>query len=193
MREDGARLRETPGVPRVRFTEAALSSELAERVTELRQKGRTPKEIARALGLKPADVTPIIKTMAAQDPRREAPVAGCWVTEHWSDKLGVTGHPDWPGSGLAAAHEAQLPMRINIVVSNRNAHEIPQMKAIADRFGIPSFEYTNISPIHGGGEVLPSQSISQARRGDTSTLSGVQSECVSTGPAKTDADSGSST
>jgi MoaA/NifB/PqqE/SkfB family radical SAM enzyme len=60
--------------------------------------------------------------------------------------------------GLAAAHEAGLPMRINIVVSNRNAPEIPQMKAIADRYGIPSFEFTNISPtIYGGGEVLPSQ------------------------------------
>lgn len=33
------------------------------------------------------------------------------------------------------------------------------MKAIADRFGSESFECTNISPtIHGGGEVLPSQS-----------------------------------
>jgi hypothetical protein len=32
------------------------------------------------------------------------------------------------------------------------------MKAIADRYGIPAFEYTNISPtIHDGGEVLPSQ------------------------------------
>jgi molybdenum cofactor biosynthesis enzyme MoaA len=61
--------------------------------------------------------------------------------------------------GLAAAHEAGLPMRINIVVSNRNAHEIGQMKTIADRFGIDSFEFANISPtIHGGGEVLPSQS-----------------------------------
>ena len=61
--------------------------------------------------------------------------------------------------GLAAAHEAGLAMRINIVVSNRNAHEVPAMKAIADRFGIESFEYTNISPtIHGSGEVLPSQS-----------------------------------
>jgi len=67
--------------------------------------------------------------------------------------------------GLAAAHEADLPMRINIVVSNRNAHEIPQMKAIADRFGIESFEYTNISPtIHGGGEVLPSQSREMLRK-----------------------------
>lgn len=34
--------------------EAIVSNELAERVAELRQKGRTPKEIARALGLRPA-------------------------------------------------------------------------------------------------------------------------------------------
>jgi len=61
--------------------------------------------------------------------------------------------------GLAAAHEAELPMRINIVVSNRNAHEIDAMRAIADRYGIAAFEYANISPtIHGGAEVLPSQS-----------------------------------
>jgi MoaA/NifB/PqqE/SkfB family radical SAM enzyme len=67
--------------------------------------------------------------------------------------------------GLAAAHEAGLPMRMNIVVSHRNAHEIPQMKAIADRFGIPSFEYTNIDPtIHGTGEVLPSQSREMLRK-----------------------------
>jgi hypothetical protein len=74
-----------------------LSSELYERVSELRRKGRTPKEIARALGLKPADVTPMIRAIGAQAPRRETPVAGCWVTEHWADKLDVTGHADWPG------------------------------------------------------------------------------------------------
>jgi hypothetical protein len=67
--------------------------------------------------------------------------------------------------GLAAAHEAELSMRINIVVSNRNEHEISQMRAIADRFGIPSFEYANISPtIYGGGEVLPSQSREMLRK-----------------------------
>jgi hypothetical protein len=49
-------------------------------------------------------------------------------------------------------------MRINIVVSSRNVHEIGPMKAIADRYGIESFEYGNISPtIHGSAEVLPSQ------------------------------------
>lgn len=50
--------------------------------------------------------------------------------------------------GLAAAHEAGLSMRINCV----------EMRALAGRFGIASFEYLNISPtIHGSGEVLPSQ------------------------------------
>jgi len=47
-----------------------LNDELAERVAELRRKGRAPKEIARALGLKPADVTPIIRAIGAQAPSR---------------------------------------------------------------------------------------------------------------------------
>ena len=60
--------------------------------------------------------------------------------------------------GLAAAHEAGLAMRINCVVSRWNVHERDAMKAIADRYAIPSFEYTSITPtIHGTGEVLPSQ------------------------------------
>ena len=69
--------------------------------------------------------------------------------------------------GLAAAHEAGLHMRINNVLSNRNAHERDAMKAIADRYGIPSFEYTNITPtMHGTGEVLPSQAREVLRRHD---------------------------
>jgi MoaA/NifB/PqqE/SkfB family radical SAM enzyme len=77
---------------------------------------------------------------------------------------------------LAAAHEAGLPMRINIVVSNRNAHEIRAMKAIAERFGIPAFEFTNISPtIYGGGEVLPSQArqVLRTRRPYTGCNAGI--------------------
>lgn len=38
-----------------------MSSDLAERVAELRAAGRTPKEVARSLGVKPADVMPIIR------------------------------------------------------------------------------------------------------------------------------------
>jgi hypothetical protein len=74
-----------------------VNTELMQRVAELRQEGRSPKEVARVLGLRPADVMPVIRAVAAQAPEREAPVAGCWVTGHWSDNLGVTEHPDWPG------------------------------------------------------------------------------------------------
>ncbi|MGR6998812.1 radical SAM protein [Yinghuangia aomiensis] len=60
--------------------------------------------------------------------------------------------------GVAAANEAGLPMRLNLVITNRNAHEIPLMNAFADRYGIERFEYTTITPtIYGGAEVLPSQ------------------------------------
>jgi MoaA/NifB/PqqE/SkfB family radical SAM enzyme len=61
--------------------------------------------------------------------------------------------------GLTAAHEAGLRLRLNIVVSNRNEHEIPLMRQIAEQHGAEAFEYTQIFPtIHGGAEVLPSQS-----------------------------------
>ena len=53
--------------------------ELIERVRELRQRGRTPKEIARVLGLPPAAVAPLIRAVAAAQPKSEAPLAGCWV------------------------------------------------------------------------------------------------------------------
>jgi|SRR5271169_6335653 len=57
------------------------SPELIEQVRELRQRGRTAKEIARALGLSPAAVAPLIRTVAAAQPKREAPLAGCWVNQ----------------------------------------------------------------------------------------------------------------
>ena len=60
--------------------------------------------------------------------------------------------------GLAAAHAAGLNLRINIVVSRHNAHEVPLMREIAEAHGAEAFEYTQITPtIHGTGEVLPSQ------------------------------------
>ena len=54
--------------------------ELLERVRELRARGRSPKEIARALKVRPATVTPLIQRLAAAEPQeKEAPLVGCWV------------------------------------------------------------------------------------------------------------------
>lgn len=73
------------------------SPELVERVAELRRSGRTPKEIARALGLRPAEVAPLIRAVGAAGPRLEAALAGCWISGNWAAGLTVHGHPEWPG------------------------------------------------------------------------------------------------
>ena len=74
--------------------------ELLERVRELRARGRSPKEIARALKVRPATVTPLIRRLAAAEPReKEAPLTGCWVNPGWSSSVRFTGHPEWPDTG----------------------------------------------------------------------------------------------
>ena len=63
----------------------------------LREQGRSPKQIARALGLPPAMVARLVRSMAAHDQARaaEPEVVGCWVSAGWSRGLTVNGHPDW--------------------------------------------------------------------------------------------------
>jgi hypothetical protein len=74
------------------------SEELPERVRALRATGRTSKEIARALGLRPAQVAPLVRTIAVQDHAgaSERTLAGCWVSPGWRQGLTVKGHPGWP-------------------------------------------------------------------------------------------------
>ena len=67
--------------------------------------------------------------------------------------------------GLAAAVQAELPIGLNIVVTQSNAHELDAMKALAEGYGIPYNVYPNISPtIHGGAEVLRAQDPAYLRR-----------------------------
>ncbi|MGW1995332.1 radical SAM protein [Embleya sp. NPDC001921] len=61
--------------------------------------------------------------------------------------------------GVSAAHEAGLPLRMNIIVTATNDHEVPAMEALADSFEAPRHTYTNMAPtIYGGGESLLQQS-----------------------------------
>lgn len=67
--------------------------------------------------------------------------------------------------GLAAARDTQLPVRLNIIVSDRNAHELNEMRSLADRYEFPHQVYTNMSPtIPGGGEPLPTKAADFLRR-----------------------------
>jgi hypothetical protein len=105
------------------------SPELIERVAELRRNGRTPKEIARALGLKPAEVTPLIKAVAAAAPKVEAAVAGCWVSDSWAARLTVNGHSDWPGVQAASENDAGL---VDVVVAREHGSSVTACAYLVD-------------------------------------------------------------
>jgi hypothetical protein len=78
--------------------ETMLDDDLLDRVRELRAAGRSPKQIARALGVRPATVAPLVRVIAQQATAAEpeAAVVGCWVSPGWSTGLTVDGHEDWP-------------------------------------------------------------------------------------------------
>jgi len=75
------------------------SEQLLDRVRELRNAGRTPKEIARALKMPPSAVAPLIRSVAAAQGRtREDALIGCWISPGWSSSVLTPERPDWPGS-----------------------------------------------------------------------------------------------
>jgi hypothetical protein len=80
-------------------------SELLDRVRELRAQGRSAKQIARSLEMRPAAVTPIVRQLAMESAAdvREPLLVGCWVNQGWSQELGVSGHLDWPRGAPSSA------------------------------------------------------------------------------------------
>lgn len=98
------------------------SDERLERVRALRDQERTPKEIARALGIKPSEASRLVRSAAtlAQADAPEPPVAGCWVSPNWSAGLDVGDHPDWP------AHEDPTTGpdgMVTVLVARRHRHD----------------------------------------------------------------------
>ncbi|MGH3980622.1 MAG: helix-turn-helix domain-containing protein [Pseudonocardiaceae bacterium] len=93
--------------------------DLLDRVRGLRAAGRSPKEIARALGMRPAAVAPLVRTIAAEamvaDP--EPAVVGCWTNPGWSTGLTVDGHEEWPD--ITTANHAASGL-VGVVVARRH-------------------------------------------------------------------------
>jgi hypothetical protein len=103
-----------------------LDDDLLARARELRAAGRSPKEIARALGVRPSTVAPLMRAIAQQAAADEPEFAvmGCWVSPGWSAGLTVAGHEEWPdrdavehaGSGLVGVVVARRhrPRRLSV-------------------------------------------------------------------------------
>jgi hypothetical protein len=80
--------------------------DLQRQVRTLRGRGSTAKEIARVVGLRPAEVTRLLRTIAAEDAGGERAVAGCWISPGWSAGLTIEGHPGWPRDDSHESPEA---------------------------------------------------------------------------------------
>jgi len=118
---DGLQELSRPGLtaPAKTMNDAGMNNEeLLERARALRATGRTPKEIARALGLRPAQAAPLVRTIAAEEHAgaAEPKLAGCWVSPGWSQGLIVQGHPEWPD--LEVADEEALGL-VSLLVTRQ--------------------------------------------------------------------------
>jgi len=102
--------------------EAMVSDELVRRVRVLRERGCSPKEIARSLGVPAARIAPIVRAVAAerQAAAGEPPVVGCWVSQGWRAGLTVESQRGWPGIGdVAETGESGL---VGVLVARRERH-----------------------------------------------------------------------
>lgn len=97
--------------------------DLARRIAALRQEGHSPKEIARALRVRPAVVAAQVRTIAADRSPVEAEpaVVGCWVSPHWNAGLAVEGHPEW----LPADEETTTGGQglVSVIVARRRRYD----------------------------------------------------------------------
>lgn len=74
-------------------------SQQSARVRELRAQGLAPKQIARALRLRPAEVIAVLGQSVTGSSRagEGAPAVRCWVNSGWANHVQVSGHDEWPG------------------------------------------------------------------------------------------------
>jgi hypothetical protein len=105
---------------------ASDTANALESVRALRSGGYSPKQIARALHLRPAVVAPLVRKLAAEEAAAapEPALFGCWVSPGWSRNLSIDGHRDWPdrpvpedgpgGIGCVAVARRHRPHRVSV-------------------------------------------------------------------------------
>lgn len=93
-------------------------SELFDRVRELRGEGKSPKQIARALGVAPSVVAPIVRAVAAEAEQTTEPeLFGCWANTGWSVGLTIDPARGWLDE---APHEQDTTGAVSVLVARRH-------------------------------------------------------------------------
>lgn len=114
------------------MTERTASSrptdaDLLQRVRELRQRGSGPKQIARALGVRPSVAGALVRRVAESEQAGLAPaereLLGCWVSPGWSAGLGMADAPaEWRegASGRQAVEDSGDSGLAGVMVARRD-------------------------------------------------------------------------
>ena len=76
--------------------------ELLDEVRRRRAAGASPKDIARSLGVRPAQVEPLLRRLAAEAPTQDE-LVGCWISPGWSRDLHVSSREGWDDVDLGPA------------------------------------------------------------------------------------------
>ncbi|HEY5197570.1 MAG TPA: hypothetical protein VIJ51_11160 [Solirubrobacteraceae bacterium] len=94
--------------------------ELLAAVRELRATGRSPKEIARALGVRPAAVADLVRRIAIARAAVEPARLTCLVSPGWDIGLSYDGHADWPSDNAASPPDSGL---VAVLVSSEDRNQ----------------------------------------------------------------------
>lgn len=96
-------------------------SEAMHNVRELRDRGLSPKEIARSLRMRPATVSQLVRTLAAERAAAgpDADLVDCWLNAGWSTGLSISGHPEWRDPGA----DDSTGGLVTALVAHRRRHQ----------------------------------------------------------------------
>jgi hypothetical protein len=92
----------------------------SDRVRQLRAQGLSPTEIARNLGIRPAEAASIVRQHARQNDTQDGDAERfeCLLNAGWSTGLQINGHPEWHDPGA----EATPGGLVTALVARRRRH-----------------------------------------------------------------------